>query len=437
MDLRLWLVPAVRWTGTSASEAAGDSLPRLQSYQRPLSNHNVFESCSQTSNGWLMARMTVLTSSSDHIRDALPSSSTANYNYPFAAAPDIIRSNQKDTYFQGVLHEQLTSILRRLYGARFIHKYNSETHTFTELLYLGLTTLLGNRTLGEEYCDIIQISDDSLRLPAISSRAGYIFSAVLLPYTLAKILPRFRNRIRLKLESNLRRSSKSSPYSFSKRLQSYILTNLLTITSTSPIYALTLSVFFFTGSYYHLSKRFCGLRYIFTKRLPPSDQRVGYEVLGVLLVLQMVVQAWLHVHSSLRSAAPIALDAGGIGGASAMVEGVEVGLGNQAYTVNSAALSANKQPPGTSKSRIEATTHTPVLDDKPRYDLKNADLMGWVNGRQQRKCTLCLEEMKDPSVTTCGHVFCWTCIGDWVKEKPECPLCRQGVLGQHILPLRG
>ncbi len=382
--------------------------------------------------------MTVSASSSDHVPDAPPSSSsTANYNYPFAAAPDIIRSNQKDTYFQGVLHEQLSSILRRLYGARFIHKYDSEAHTFTELLYLGLTTLIGNRTLGEEYCDIIQISDHSLQLPAFSSRAGYILSVVLLPYTLTKILPRFRSRMRLKLESNLQRKSSSALSAFSQRLQLYILTNLSNLTSPSPIYALTLSIFYFTGSYYHLSKRFFGLRYIFTKRLPPSNQRVGYEVLGVLLVLQMAVQAWLHVHNSVKSASPITMDAGAFGAASAMVDGVEVGLGNQTYAANSEVVSSAGQPLQVSKSRIEAMTHTPVLDEKPRYDLKDADLMSWISGRQQRKCTLCLEEMKDPSVTTCGHVFCWTCIGDWVKEKPECPLCRQGILGQHVLPLRG
>lgn len=386
----------------------------------------------------MTATMAVTTSSSDHVHDAPPpSSSTTSYNYPFAAAPDIIRSNQKDTYFQGVLHEQLSGILRRLYGARFVHKYNLEAHTFTELLYLGLTTLIGNRTLGEEYCDIIQTSDDSLQLPAFSSRAGYILSAILLPYTLTRILPTLRNRMRLKLESNLWRKSNDPNPSFSHRLQSYILANLSTITSPSPIYALTLSIFYFTGSYYHLSKRLFGLRYIFTKRLPPSDQRVGYEVLGVLLILQMAVQAWLHVHSTVRSAASIAMDAGGVGGASAMVEGVEVGLRSHAYAANSETFSSAGHTPEITKSRIEATTHTPILTDKPRYDLKDPELMGWIDGRQQRKCTLCLEEMKDPSVTTCGHVFCWTCIGDWVKEKPECPLCRQGVMGQHVLPLRG
>jgi Pex2 / Pex12 amino terminal region len=98
------------------------------------------------------------------------------YQYPFAASPDIIRSYQKDAYFQGILLEQLSNILRKLYGARFAHTYTSEAGTFSELLYLGLTTFVGNRTLGEEYCDIVQVEDDTLRLPSLQRRAGYILS---------------------------------------------------------------------------------------------------------------------------------------------------------------------------------------------------------------------------------------------------------------------
>ncbi|KAL8822165.1 MAG: hypothetical protein Q9191_007093 [Dirinaria sp. TL-2023a] len=385
---------------------------------------------------------------SDPVRNASSPSPSPSYNYPFAAAPDIIRSNQKDTYFQSLLHEQLSNILRPLYGARFIHKYNSEARTFAELLYLGLTTLIGNRTLGEEYCDIVQVGEDSLRLPAISKRAGYILSVVLLPYTLTKILPALRARMRLKLEANLQRRRRRQQQAgkvdgaerFSSKLQSYLLTHLSTITSPSPFYALTLTLFYFSGSYYHLSKRLWGLRYIFTKRLPPSEQRVGYEVLGVLLVLQIFVQGWMHVQSTIRSMRQHT-NAGfsAVGSGANMDGGIEAGRNSNGYIDQSnALLLANERSDlGDVRKRIEVTTHTPLLaDDKPRYDLKNPEMMGWMQGKQLRKCTLCLEEMKDPSVTTCGHVFCWTCIGDWIREKPECPLCRQAILGQHVLPLR-
>ncbi|KAF2099012.1 hypothetical protein NA57DRAFT_39411 [Rhizodiscina lignyota] len=366
------------------------------------------------------------------------------HTYPFAASPDIIRSNQKDAYFQGVLLTRLSSILRQLYGARFAHNYTSEARVFSELLYLGLTTLVGNRTLGEEYCDIVQVEEDTLQLPAVSRRAGYILASIILPYGLNRILPAFRRRVRAKLEANLRRSSRSQTGQKQPRksrlyhLQSYILANLDTLTSTSPMHAVSLSVFYFSGAYYHLSKRLFHLRYIFSRQVEPSEQRVGYEVLGVLLVLQLAVQAWLHVSNTASGRiGSVANPENMIGGTAVLDHGVEVSLDPNAYSSNNALLldSPEKQPDANS---LERMTHTKVLPAETyRYHLTDNDVMGWISGRQARKCTLCLEELKDPSVTTCGHVFCWNCIGDWVREKPECPLCRQHVLIQHILPLRG
>ena len=374
--------------------------------------------------------------------NASPSSKPSKtFQYPFASAPDIIRSNQKDVYFQNVLFENLSNILRKFYGARFIHSYTSEARTFVELLYLGCTTLIGNRTLGEEYCDVIQVESDTLQLPSLLRRSCYILSTVVLPYILSKSLPAFRNRARLKLETSIRDHSKHNTLStsaFMYQLKSYLLENISTITSPSRIYALGLSVFYFSGSYYHISKRIFGLRYIFTKRLSPSDERVGYEVLGVLLVLQMMVQGWLHVQDTLRNAPPTPANAGRLAGTSAVInsdgrDGLAPYLAENDNRMLAEAASRSRD---VNELAIEKTTNTPVLSG-PRYGLKDEKTLSWIQGRQQRKCTLCLEEMKDPSATTCGHVFCWTCIADWIREKPECPLCRQSIMSQHILPLRG
>lgn len=364
---------------------------------------------------------------------------TSSYRYPFAAAPDIIRSHQKDAYFEGVLLEQLSAILRKLRGARFAHNYTTEAKTAAELLYLGLTTFIGNRTLGEEYCDIVQVEDDTLRLPAVYRRGGYILTTILLPYGLNKILPAFRRRVRAKLEANLRKLARKPGVKTGAvhRVQSYILANLDTITSPSSVYAVSLATFYFSGAYYEIGKRLWGLRYIFTRRIEPSEQRVGYEVLGVLLVLQMAVQGYLHLQSTMSVA-----NAGSAAGGTAVLDhGVEVSLNAADYAANNALLFETSHGGGGGGSngeqgkRIAKTTGTPMLA-KPRVDLAVAECLAWMPGTQQRKCTLCLEEMKDPSVTTCGHVFCWTCIGDWCREKPECPLCRQMCLVQHILPLR-
>ena len=374
------------------------------------------------------------------------------FAYPFAASPDVIRSHQKDAYFSGVLNEQLSTLLRKFYGARFAHTYLSESRVVGEVLYLGLTTLLGNRTLGEEYTDIVQVESEGGRLPALGRRAGYILGCILGPYFLGRLLPQLRRRVRAKLEANLRvyarqmaraqqqakesGSSKHISRPLGMRIQNYILENLDTITSPSPIYALSLAAFYFSGSYYHLSKRLWGLRYIFTRQVQESDQRAGYEVLGVLLVLQMAVQGYLHLHGTITSSST-GLAGGHPTGTSVVVGGgAEVSLDPNVYTANNAILfDAAAALPTAAPSDLQKWTHTPAAD-KPRYELADEETMEWIGGGN-RKCTLCLEEVKDPSVTTCGHVFCWTCISDWAREKPECPLCRQSCLVQHVLPLRG
>lgn len=356
---------------------------------------------------------------------------THSYTYPYADSPSIVRSNQKDLAITTDLHTQLTDLLRRLYGTRFVHSHDTLLNTFTELLYLSLTTWIGNRTLGEEYCDIYQIETNTAgRFPSLRRRTGYILGAVLLPYGLGKILPRLRSRVRSKLEAAIIAGTHPGDVKAAtkRRVQQYLLRHLHTITSPSPVYALTLAVFYFSGSYYHLSKRVFGLRYIFSRRSPPSEQRAGYEVLGVLLVLQMVVQAYMHVQSTISSNLPTE-------GASAILDdGVEVGLHQATAQLDGRAI----VNPADGRQRVARSMQTPFLaSEKARYDLADETALAWLQPKQQRKCTLCLEPMKDPSVTTCGHVFCWTCILDWVHEKPECPLCRQGVLRQHVLPLRG
>lgn len=363
-----------------------------------------------------------------------PAATLPSSPYPFAFAPDVIRSHQKDAYFQGVLGHQLADLHRRLLGARSAHAWAAESSTVADLLYLCLTTLIGNRTLGEEYCDLVQVEGDTGALPALSRRATYIASSILLPYAMSKVLPTLRARIRTRLERNLARMRMQGPKkleSWSFKLQSYMLSNLSTLTSPAPIYALSLALFYFSGSYYEIGKRLTGLRYIFTHKVGESSDRAGYEVLGVLLVVQLAVQGYLHVQSTLLSPSAEGQQAR----ERAAFSRNDVSLNEHDYSSNNALLSAAAS--GASQLRIDlaTATHTPVLG-QPRYDLADGKTMGWIKGAQQRKCTLCLEELKDPSATQCGHVFCWECIGDWVREKPECPLCRRECLVQHILPLR-
>ncbi|AEO70080.1 e082dfa7-fa57-4fd6-b1e8-e38cdba62e25 [Thermothielavioides terrestris] len=416
-----------------------------------------------------------------------PPSLTTTSPYPFAAAPDIIRAHQKDAYFQGVLNNRLSDLHRRLRGARSAHAWANETRTFADALYLGLTTLLGNRTLGEEYCDLVQVEAPQIAatttstsspkdgtpgpvLPSLTRRAGMIIASTLLPYLAGLLLPRLRAALRARLQARLARLARQSQGqgrdearevddksgsrrpsragrgpSAEARVLRYLLAHLPALTSGAHIQAAALAVFYFTGAYYSLSKRLFGLRYVFTRRVEEGQGgRAGYEVLGVLLVVQMVVRGYLHVRQQLAAGNSPEVDEGaeyreradfGPG------PNVDVSLDGNAYASNTELLGVPGGGGSNAQRSLEAigvTTHTPVLrGGKARYDLgASQKVMGWIKGAQQRKCTLCLEQLKDPAATQCGHVFCWACIGDWVREKPECPLCRREAMVQHILPLR-
>jgi peroxin-10 len=357
-------------------------------------------------------------------------SAPTTHFFPFATSPDIIRSHEKDSFATANLTNQAQSVVRALKGARFAHGNADTIKNLTELLYFSLTTLIGNRTLGEEYCDVVQLENDTLQLPSLGRRLGYIVSSVLVPWMFSHSLPSLRRKLRARLERSIARQqvkaatqessfsteNKSKKPSFwnSLRVQEYILEHLDSLTSPSPMYALSLATFYFTGAYYHLSKRIWGLRYIFTKRIDESEQRVGYEVLGVLLVLQMTIQGIIHLRKTIKSF-------------------------QEERDSDAQAAPVEQQKGETSLSSIQNPPSIPTLNaSTARYDLsENPSAVAWIPEGQNQKCTLCLELFKDPSVTTCGHVFCWTCIRDWVREKPECPLCRQEVLASKILPVRG
>ncbi|XP_022969255.1 E3 ubiquitin-protein ligase RMA1H1-like [Cucurbita maxima] len=63
-------------------------------------------------------------------------------------------------------------------------------------------------------------------------------------------------------------------------------------------------------------------------------------------------------------------------------------------------------------------------------------------------CNICLETVKDPVVTLCGHLFCWPCLYKWLhfqdssKEKhgrrlQQCPVCKAEVSDATLVPLYG
>ncbi|KAF3442656.1 hypothetical protein FNV43_RR16572 [Rhamnella rubrinervis] len=55
-------------------------------------------------------------------------------------------------------------------------------------------------------------------------------------------------------------------------------------------------------------------------------------------------------------------------------------------------------------------------------------------------CNICLDLARDPVVTCCGHLFCWSCIYRWLhvhSDAKECPVCKGEVTHKNVTPIYG
>ncbi|KAI8052049.1 Pex12 amino terminal region-domain-containing protein [Syncephalis plumigaleata] len=304
-----------------------------------------------------------------------------NSSFPAAAQPDIIRANQKDLYYRTQLQEEIDYVFRESLGTRRFLRYKAEICTLSDTLYYLLTTIFGSQTLGEEYCDLLQVDTKRSIYPGPMKRFLSILLQVCFPYVITKGMDRFRQRI-LATEQRLimseggvvliqyyihRRSSRDEQW-VQKNKQWLERFGWLWKAVLHPSH---LAIFYFAGAYYHLSKRLTGIRYIFTRQLLPNEEPMGYEFIGVLMVIQFAVRGLMALrrHLATRNAVELAKD-----------------------------------------QEVEVAPST--------------DKMSFLSSG-----------MKDSTITTatpCGHMFCWLCICQWCQTKPECPLCRQPAPLSHL-----
>lgn len=287
-----------------------------------------------------------------------------------------------------MLSDQINTVIRQYAGTRVLQQRQAQVDTLSSFAYHALTTMLGSQTLGEEYCEIIQV-DKNQQYPSTSRRTALVFVHSVVPYLLSWHYARFRKRLR----DNARQRKQNT------RLQK--MTN--TLVRALPTYdtlvgdymrSVHLASFYLFGRYYDFAKRATGVRYIFTRRLQEGESRPGYEVLGVLLILQLAIRMVTNWRADKDEEED-------------EEEEIDQDL--------SAAASKQKQ---TDYSLVDVSQLTEQQQD-------------------HRKCTLCLTTpWTNPTATDCGHVFCWDCIVGWCTgNRPECPLCRSSINISHLLPL--
>lgn len=172
--------------------------------------------------------------------------------------------------------------------------------------------------------------------------------------------------------------------------------------SADAVSQLHLALFYWRGGHYTLGERFGGLRHLQTASdptMPSAD--VGLHFLSVVIIVQLftdVIRAFRRAISRVSFARRLASPP------SSLSSSVSPRF---AKSFARAVLSAVVWP--------EAA----VLTAGPEVGQDEASLGGEQENHgitSTKKCVLCLEGIRDATLTPCGHVFCWECICNWCSS---------------------
>jgi peroxin-10 len=156
--------------------------------------------------------------------------------YPFATAPAILRASQRDEFYIIQIRSLLNDLFKSFFGQRAFQKSSQNLKFFSDFVYYGFTTLMGTQTLGEEYSDIILV-DGQRRPLGFPQKLISIAMMVFTPFLVKKIFAVLKK-------------------------QNNDLVQVCEQILLGPTFSIHLAIFYFTGAYHHVVKRFSGVRYV-------------------------------------------------------------------------------------------------------------------------------------------------------------------------------
>ncbi|KIK99903.1 hypothetical protein PAXRUDRAFT_131046 [Paxillus rubicundulus Ve08.2h10] len=312
-------------------------------------------------------------------------------SFPRARQVQIIRANQRDLFHVSSFKEQAETVLRSWFGTRWLTRWDKEVDVVVKLLYYGLSVGRAVQTLGEEYTDIWEHSALTGQTPSKVSRIALVLLPILPSYILARCGSRL-GFLSPKVATALR-----------------ILPTCLEVAAE-----INLAAFYLRGTYYDLTKRILGIRHISPTPENLHVRPPSYSLLGILIFIRVLHRliTYLRSRSQLTS---------------------EKSYGKRSVD-DAHDMFIDDRLVSTMLESVDPESIPAKLAEEDENTILNVSSIP-ASVRAGRTCTLCLEERTDSCATECGHLFCWSCIVGWGREKAECPLCRQGLNLTRLLPI--
>ncbi|KPP61348.1 peroxisome biogenesis factor 10-like [Scleropages formosus] len=239
-----------------------------------------------------------------------------------AQQPQLIRSSQKDEFYQNCLRNQANEAVQSLAGkiqeVAGVEEGGGAAVGSGVLWVNNLVCTLeqGYQTLGEEYVSIIQVDPSKRRVPSRTRRVVLILLHTFVPYLLDKALICLENELQAEgLESRagwseatrswnpvsyLRAQMRRAVRLLTEEQKKALLPAVLVLQQgVTLLHRFHVAFFYINGAFYHLAKRAAGISYLRVQGEAGESLmiRTSYKVLGVVSLLQLALTLTLQLNN--------------------------------------------------------------------------------------------------------------------------------------------
>jgi len=137
----------------------------------------------------------------------------------------------------------------------------------SDAIYYGTSTVSGSPTIGDQYADLLPVSGGEFP-PKLWRRIVFLISHSFGIYGIIFLL-RYVNKIKFK---------------------KYFDHSIIPLVHTA--------LFYFDSCYYYIAYRIAGIRFKLMRKARAGEQDYGYAILGILSVIQLIIQTTLRPVSS-------------------------------------------------------------------------------------------------------------------------------------------